>query len=97
MGKLIDLKNQIFGQWQVLERDKSSYGAGKKAKWICRCNACGTIKSVSSDNLRSGKSTNCGCLRTKALRQSHVKDLSNQQFGYLKVVRQATDEEILKV
>ena len=95
MGKLIDLTGKNFGSWEVLNRDTSVVGAGKKAKWICKCNACGKIKSVSSDNLRNGKSTNCGCLRTKALRQSHVKDLSNQQFGYLKVIRQATEQEIL--
>lgn len=97
MGKLIDLTGQKFGFWEVIERDLKVQGAGKKAKWICKCTACNkTIKSVEGTNLRNGTSTNCGCLRTKALRQSHVKDLSNQIFGFLKVNRQATEEEILK-
>ena len=83
MGKLIDLTGQKFGAWEVIERDINACGAGKRAKWICRCTACNqTIKAVDGSNLRNGSSTNCGCLRTKALRQSHVKDLSNQIFGY---------------
>lgn len=33
MGKLVDLTNQIFGEWRVLERDKERKGTA--AYWKC--------------------------------------------------------------
>lgn len=33
MGKLIDLTGKIFGEWQVLERDKERKGTS--AYWKC--------------------------------------------------------------
>lgn len=50
-----------FGKWVVLEKGVS---VGKHTRWICKCN-CGTIKTCYQNNLRRGKTTNCGCVRTK--------------------------------
>ena len=30
--------------------------------WLCKCQ-CGTVKTVRSDHLTSGKTRSCGCLR----------------------------------
>lgn len=48
----LDLKGQRFGKWFVLE-----WG---HREWVCECD-CGTIRSVATNNLRSGHSKSCGC------------------------------------
>lgn len=60
MSKLIDLTGKKFGKWSVISRgykpnDKNTY-------WLCMCD-CGTIRLVDAADLKSGKSTNCGCVR----------------------------------
>jgi hypothetical protein len=35
-----------------------------RTAWLCRCR-CGSEKIVEGSNLRSGRSTSCGCLRTE--------------------------------
>lgn len=78
MAKMIDLTNQKFGYWQVLYYDISS--KGKAAKWFCKCTYCNkTIKSLSSQQLRKGITTNCGCV-------PKFEDLTNKTFTRLKVL-----------
>ncbi len=62
MGKLIDLTGSQFGCWKVLKMTdhKTKYGG---IKWLCKCMNCGSIKEVEGASLRSGDSTNCGCIR----------------------------------
>ena len=52
-----DLTGTIFGYWKVLYLDNPK---SKATYWICKCK-CGTVRSVNSSNLISGKSTSCGC------------------------------------
>lgn len=47
----------VFGDWKVIS---DSYRANAMTYVPCRC-VCGKEKSVHSANLRSGKSTGCGC------------------------------------
>lgn len=55
MGKFIDLTGKQFGRWTVLEYC-GNY------KWKCQCNCPQhTIRIVSGQNLRRGRSTSCGC------------------------------------
>ena len=84
MSARYELSGQSFGEWEVLEQDKQLSKEKKKAYWVCRC-SCGTIKSVSSQSLRSGKSTNCGCKR--------IKDLTGQRFNYLEVLKRDTSKK----
>lgn len=89
MSKLIDLTGQDFGYWHVLYRAE---GKGR-TKWHCICTACGKEKDVDGVHLRSGVSTNCGCIRMKKMREANIKDETGKTYGYLKVIRQATEEE----
>jgi hypothetical protein len=59
--KLIDLTNQVFNKWTVIEQVPGN----SQAKWLCKC-ACGTIKIVYSYDLRNGKTKSCrGCFTHK--------------------------------
>ncbi len=91
MSKLIDLTNQTFGYWEVIQRGKND--ARGKAKWICKCTACGTIKEVVGSHLRAGHSTNCGCVRMEKMKQACIKDETNKIYGFLKVIRMAEKNE----
>lgn len=37
---------------------------GRKAYWECKCD-CGNLCVVAAENLKSGKTRSCGCLRSK--------------------------------
>lgn len=90
MSKLIDLSGQTFGYWKVLERAENRQG---KAYWKCLCTACGKEKEVCGTHLRGGRSTNCGCIRMKKMRQAIIKNEQGKTYGFLYVKRQATEEE----
>lgn len=72
MGKLIDLVGQRFGFWVVIRRSSNSKNG--HVRWLCKCE-CGQEKNVSSNSLRSGNSTSCGC--------NHTPNLIGQYFGRL--------------
>lgn len=92
MSKLIDLTDQDFGYWKVLSRAEST-GDGR-ARWNCLCTACGKEKIVQGTHLRSGRSTNCGCIRMEKMRLACIKDETNKTYGFLKVNRMANSEEV---
>ena len=64
MGKALDLSGQRFGRLIVIGRDESRSG---KVFWRCECD-CGKIITVQANNLRSGNTTSCGCLRAENMR-----------------------------
>ncbi len=69
---LIDLTGKRFGRLTVIKRDEDYIQASgrRRIMWLCNCD-CGAVKSVMGDNLRSGKSTSCGCLtREEAARKN---------------------------
>ncbi len=51
--KRIDFTNQTNNYWKAIEY------AGKE-HWKCQCR-CGTIKIISTNSFKSGKSKSCGC------------------------------------
>jgi hypothetical protein len=54
---------QRFNSWLVIKR----YGKqGKQPTWLCVCD-CGNEGIIPSYNLKSGRSTNCGCKRKETL------------------------------
>ncbi len=57
--KLINRIGERYGMLTVVERaGNTSWG---NAKWLCKCD-CGELRIVQGGNLRSGNSTNCGCI-----------------------------------
>lgn len=61
MGIFIDLTGQRFGRWTVISRAPNAKSA---TCWYCVCD-CGNTKIVRGCDLRSGKSTSCGCFRSE--------------------------------
>lgn len=55
-GRVVDLKDQRFGDWLVIRRVHSSKTLN--ACWRVRCCACGREKTVIGANLRSPRATN---------------------------------------
>lgn len=64
MGKCIDLTGQKFGRLTVVERAENyvSKSGSQKARWLCKCD-CGNEVIVTGSELRSKKTTSCGCYR----------------------------------
>ncbi len=86
----IDLKMQRFGRLIVVNFIGIK---GNYARWECECD-CGSHVSVSSKNLRTGKTKSCGCLKqemdrekARRMREKRVLDLSNRVFGKLTVIK----------
>lgn len=61
----IDLSNQKYGRWTVLEYAGHSL-------WKCKCE-CGTISCIDSYSLRSGNSSSCGCKTKEMASKTHKK------------------------
>ena len=72
---MTDLTNQQFGCLTVLERDKER--RGNKSYWKARCNICGAISSVRTDNLKRNPEHCIHC---------RYPTLAGKTFGYLTVV-----------
>lgn len=67
MSKLIDLTGRQFEHLYVIERAGTYVtpnGKSATATWRCSCD-CGNEAIVIGNNLRSGATTSCGCIRTK--------------------------------
>ncbi|MFA5434162.1 MAG: hypothetical protein WC319_15060 [Candidatus Paceibacterota bacterium] len=82
MGKFIDLLNKKFGKLVVVERSENS--VSNEVMWKCACD-CGNITTVRGQDLRSGNTISCGCLRSP--------DLSGQRFGRWYVITRLTSDE----
>lgn len=64
MGARLNLVGQVFGELRVIsETNERQCG---KVLWLCECR-CGNKTLVQTGNLRSGNSTNCGCLRLETI------------------------------
>lgn len=78
-----DLIGQVFGSLTVLEyAGTDKWG---KAKWKCKCE-CGNTHEVTTNLLRTGKTTSCGC------RKGGREDLTGQSFGKLRIERYSHTE-----
>ena len=86
MGQFIDLTNQKFGFLTVKKRGDNKYG--NKVAWLCICD-CGKEVLITSNDLRMGKRTSCGCQkkeRAKNMGEKNIKDISNQKYGFLTAI-----------
>lgn len=91
MPKTINI-NDKFGCWTVIDKapSKVSSGGTSRKAFKCQCD-CGTIKDVSASQLRSGRSTSCGCRGSflkpdekyqewTVIKKSEYKDSHGSQF-----------------
>lgn len=81
------LLNREFGNLTVVSIDENKqYQGGKHLYYICKCGLCGQTKSVRSCDLTSGRVVDCGCNKSKRISNGQIIDLSNKEFGHLKVL-----------
>lgn len=61
-----DETGKTYGFLTVLRKDPTpnSSFADKSVHWICKCNNCGNIKSISGRSLRNGDTKSCGCIKS---------------------------------
>ena len=59
------MEGMRFGLFTIL----SEVEAKNHSRWLCRCD-CGNERVVVAHSLRSGGSTNCGCLRMQKLKRT---------------------------
>ena len=80
-----DLTGKKFGRWTVLKY----YGKTSNGHyWTCQCSCpLKTIREVSAQSLRNGKSQSCGCLQKENASKNSLKDLTGQTFGKLIVIK----------
>lgn len=88
MGKFIDLSGQKFGKLTVLYRSSE---IGKPVKFMCVCD-CGNKKEVRANDLKSGRTTSCGCIRREKAKQNK-KNLIGKRFGRLTVIEATNDRQ----
>jgi len=67
VANFIDLVGSRFGKREVVSREPTPVYNGKKgsSRWLVRCD-CGSIRGVSTSNLKH--STSCGCDKAYAIR-----------------------------
>lgn len=85
-----DLTGQRFGHLTA-EVKMPPTGDGK-TRWQCRCD-CGTICTVLSYDLRTGKKTDCGCITKVHPGNYEIIDLTGKCFGKLTVIEKAPTEQ----
>lgn len=74
-NKIKDLTGQRFGSLTVVEYSPRKTKHCLNSHWICRCD-CSQLVIVRSDNLRTGRTTQCGECRSAGGRRSvYVKDV----------------------
>ena len=77
-----DLTGQTYGRLlvQVRETDYFSPKGKRHVRWQCRC-SCGVIVVVTSNQLRTGQTRSCGCLRREVTSARVLQDLTGLRFG----------------
>jgi 5-methylcytosine-specific restriction endonuclease McrA len=83
MVKAKDITGEIYGELTALRiSGKDNFG---RNKWLFKC-TCGNETEAALNNVLTGTTKSCGCLRTKPHRRI---DLLNKRFGRLVVVSYA--------
>lgn len=67
-----------FGRLEVVEYAGRNHRNRKT--WLCQCD-CGNKKVITQDDLKSGKTNSCGCLKKEIMSKKSFKDLTGKQFG----------------
>lgn len=74
MGAKINLIGQKFGRWTVISEAPKHYmpSGDSKVMWNCLCE-CGNTGVVSSNNLKNGTSSSCGCYHDEIAKKRMTK------------------------
>jgi len=84
MGVFMNRVGMRYGRLLVVRCE----GKDKRGRylWLCKCD-CGNEKIVVGDNLSSGKSNSCGCLKKEFLTNSgfQFKGIKNREDAILKI------------
>ena len=87
MGRKRDDLSQIkFTRLKPINIDKDNTEKYKKIYWWCKCD-CGTMVSVSADNLRSGNIKSCGCYQKELSSKIHSKSNNIEYDNELNCLR----------
>lgn len=79
-ANFIDLTGKRFHHLEILERDKTGTKNTRVVMWLCKCD-CGKVVSVRSENIRSGHSKSCGCLKVKrGSETNHIHGMSRTKI-----------------
>lgn len=82
MSASVSLVSRVFGRLTVVSRQGSN--RHKQALWLCEC-ICSNKATISTNELRSGDTRSCGCLKAEAnIRKSKV--FAGDTFGRLTVL-----------
>mgnify|MGYP006055992023 FL=1 len=68
MPKFKDLTGQRFGYLTVIK--KAGKNKSDKILWLCKCD-CGNEKICIGNDLITGRTKSCGCLRKKGSQRTH--------------------------
>lgn len=80
------LIGKTINKWTILD---VVYNRAKP-DLVCKCE-CGTVKPVNLRTVLTESSKDCGCGRKKILRETKTKNIVNQRFGKLTVVKLLPD------
>jgi hypothetical protein len=82
IGKVVDLRDQVFGRLSVLSYE--GLNNFRNATWKCLC-SCGRETTTQGTSLTNGSTTSCGCYSREVVK-GRFRDLTGQRFGKLTVV-----------
>ena len=77
MWKAEDLTGQRFGKVTVLSRVANNKHG--RAVWLCKCD-CGNEKEIPAANLKSGRTTSCGCYSGGLKRKTGTHGMTNTRI-----------------
>lgn len=94
----LNLLGKQFGDWVVLYRDfkfeedlKQKKGYSRSC-WRCKCTNCNTERTVRGNDLKNGKSTNCGCRKRQNI-YNKIKLYPGEKYGKLTVIEEDFEKE----
>lgn len=73
MGKYVDLSDVRFGRLTVTGQSPRTLLGKGRIYWECECD-CGNVTTATTNDLRSGNTTSCGCAKKERFRRLIFRD-----------------------
>ena len=87
-NKALDIIGKRFGRLTVIKESEDS--EPYNVRMLCRCD-CGTEKSISVNDLRTGMTKSCGCYRKENTKELCTEDLTGMVFNELTAIKQVNN------